>query len=175
MKNIKGLNRITIEPKVFSLMIIFDHGQFLYMGVHFSLEEAYAEALKKMKDIPMYKGDHADLMLWNSMEARDVVSDITEPTKKGVIAAKNILNSMHNNILADAKDDKWDDRDTGTTDMIKIPDVLRDIIDHPAPLLSAPRVKSAPTGALKEYYDWKKKNPFRESEEFFDRKKKKKP
>ena len=142
-------------------MIIFDRGQFLYMGVHFSLEQAYAEALKKMVNVPLYKkGDAADLLLWNSMEARDVISDLTSPTKDGVKAANGILNSLCRSSVTDAEDDMAHEQKNESVDMTKIPDVLKDILDQPMTPRLVPHIKKAPTGVLKKYYDWKEKNPF---------------
>lgn len=78
---ISKLKRKITEPKVFSLLISSMRGQIMYMGIHFSLEEAYAEAKRQMNDFsPLKDGESVDLDLWNAIPARQVVSQIVDPS-----------------------------------------------------------------------------------------------
>jgi hypothetical protein len=77
--DISKLKKITIEPKLYSLLVKSDRGHALHMGVYFSLEEAYAGARKKMESLMGHRPDEGvDIDLWNSMEARDVISMVME-------------------------------------------------------------------------------------------------
>ena len=72
MDIISNLKREIMEPKVFAVMVRSENAQALYLGVHFSLEEAYSSAVKTL---PGWKpGDNTDIDLWNSMPAKLAVS-----------------------------------------------------------------------------------------------------
>ena len=45
MDIISNLKREIMEPKVFAVMVRSENAQALYLGVHFSLEEAYSSAV----------------------------------------------------------------------------------------------------------------------------------
>lgn len=76
------LKRLVVEPKVFSMLIRSKNGQVLYIGVHFSLEEAYGVALSQMANLPNYKnGDGADIELWSSIPARQMIAQFIDPSK----------------------------------------------------------------------------------------------
>ena len=70
-----------LEPKVFALLVKSPAGQILHIGAHFTLEEAYSVAVKKVEQLPTYnKGDMVDIDLWNTISAKQVMSQIFEPS-----------------------------------------------------------------------------------------------
>lgn len=76
------IKRLVLEPKLYALLVSSTRGQVLHLGVHFSLEEAYSAARKRMEQLaPHAAGEAIDMQLWNSMPARQVVALITDPTK----------------------------------------------------------------------------------------------
>lgn len=77
---ISKLKRMVSEPKIFSLLVSSARGQILYMGVHFSLEEAYTSARKKMESFTEHrKGESIEIDLWNTIPARQAIAQIVEP------------------------------------------------------------------------------------------------
>jgi hypothetical protein len=77
-----NLNRMVLEPKVFAIVVKSPSGQAVHIGVHFSLEDAYAAASRKMETLPAYKpGEPIDIDLWNSLSARQVVAQLVNPLK----------------------------------------------------------------------------------------------
>ncbi len=81
---ISKLKRMVTEPKIFSLLLSSDKGQLLYLGIHFSLEEAYSSAKEKMSSLPHVRREESiDIELWNSIPARHVISQIIDPSYFG--------------------------------------------------------------------------------------------
>jgi hypothetical protein len=77
-----SLKRAVLEPKIYALMVESARGQVLHLGVHFSLEEAYAAARQKMDVLaPPMQGEAIDIDLWNSMSARQVIAQLMDPAK----------------------------------------------------------------------------------------------
>ena len=67
--------RMILEPKVYALMIKSARGQVLHVGVHFTLEEAYLMAKKRMENLaPHILGETMDIDLWNSIPVSQVLS-----------------------------------------------------------------------------------------------------
>jgi len=119
MDIISNLKREIMEPKVFAVMVRSENAQALYLGVHFSLEEAYSSAVKTL---PGWKpGDNTDIDLWNSMPARLALAYLMDPLK--------IINMMH---IDDRDKDKVPTKksDNGTaSEFIKnIKDTKNDLI-----------------------------------------------
>lgn len=78
----KHLNRVVMEPKVYALRIVSAHAQVLHLGVHFSLEEAYAVARVRLQQVAPHKpGEPIDIDCWNSMPARDCITQLLDPNK----------------------------------------------------------------------------------------------
>jgi len=69
-----NLKQKILEPKIYALIVKSIKGQVLHLGVHFTLEEAYAAACKKMQDFsPHTIGENIDIDLWNSTPVRQVI------------------------------------------------------------------------------------------------------
>ena len=79
MENGARLKRMTYEPKIFALLVSSIHGQILHLGVHFTLEEAYAAAKAKIQSVSVHKiGDSVDIDLWNVLEMKEIVMNAME-------------------------------------------------------------------------------------------------
>jgi len=77
------LKKMIAEPKVYALMVRSDRGSVLHLGVHFSLEEAYAAARTRMQSIATHKvGEAMDIDLWNCMPARECIVNFFDPSKQ---------------------------------------------------------------------------------------------
>lgn len=80
METLPNLRKTLLEPKVFCMVATSLHGQILYMGVHFSLEEAYSAARMKMEGLaPHRPTDAVDIGLWNMMSAREALAKFVDP------------------------------------------------------------------------------------------------
>jgi len=77
------LKQMVMEPKVYTILVKSPRGQVLHLGVHFSLEEAYAVARRKLERLsPTTQiGEPMDIDMWNSIPARQLVSMIMDPQK----------------------------------------------------------------------------------------------
>jgi len=66
---LNNLPKQNIEPSVFSLLVMSDKGEELYVGVHYSLEEAFSKA----------KGSEGTktLELWNKIPLKQLFTDAT--------------------------------------------------------------------------------------------------
>jgi hypothetical protein len=123
MDIISNLKREIMEPKVFALMVKSENAQALYLGVHFSLEEAYSSAVRTL---PGWKpGDNTDIDLWNGMPARLAVAYLMDSSK--------IVNMMHaGEEKTTNKKDNTKSKDTtitSTSDFVKnIKDTKNDLI-----------------------------------------------
>lgn len=74
------------EPKIYAVLLNSAQGQILHLGVHFTLEEAYTEARKKLEEVAMLvPGESVELKLWNGMEVRQAIANFMDP---------NILNEV---------------------------------------------------------------------------------
>lgn len=79
---LEKLNRMIMEPKVYALLVKSTRGQVLHMGVHFSLEEAYAAARVRMQTLaPHQVGEAMDIDLWNCMTVRECLIQFFDPNK----------------------------------------------------------------------------------------------
>ena len=71
---------MVFEPKIYALVVTSEKGQVLHLGVHFSLEEAYAAARKRMESLVSHTvGEAMDIELWNTLPAREVLTQFTDP------------------------------------------------------------------------------------------------
>ena len=71
---------MVLEPKVYALLVTSNRGQVMHLGVHFSLEEAYSAARQRMEMLTPHKpGEAMDIELWNTMTARQVIAQISDP------------------------------------------------------------------------------------------------
>jgi hypothetical protein len=69
------------EPKIYAVLVESARGQVLHLGVHFSLEEAYAAARVRMESLtPHSKGEAMDIDLWNTMPARQAIAQLMDPS-----------------------------------------------------------------------------------------------
>lgn len=88
------IKRAVLEPKVYALIVSSTRGQVLHLGVHFSLEDAYAHARKRLETLAIHTpGEAMDIQLWNSMPARQVMAHLTEPSKLEELG-KALANTM---------------------------------------------------------------------------------
>lgn len=73
---------MVLEPKVYTLIVRSARGQVLHLGVHFSLDEAYAVAKMKLGAlVPHNQGEAMDIDLWNAIPARECVAQFFDPNK----------------------------------------------------------------------------------------------
>jgi len=76
------LKRMVVEPKIYAILVTSSRGQILHIGVHFSLEEAYTVARSRMEEFtPHQPGEAIDIELWNTMSARQMLTQIIESTQ----------------------------------------------------------------------------------------------
>jgi hypothetical protein len=87
------LKRMVAEPKVYALTVESSQGQVLYLGVHFSLEEAHVAARDQLESFAPFalKGDTVSIDLWNIMPARQVIAQLIDPSK---ISVKSPMSDM---------------------------------------------------------------------------------
>lgn len=70
------------EPQIFAMVVSSKMGQRLHIGVHFSLEDAYAVARTEMEALGQHKpGDAVDIQLWNMVPAHDVLNKMIDTGK----------------------------------------------------------------------------------------------
>ena len=87
------LKKVLFEPKVFAVLAGSTHGDVLHIGVHFSLEEAYAAAKIKMQSMnPNALLDEVDMEMWNMMEIREIIARAFEPDKSHI---EQMVESLH--------------------------------------------------------------------------------
>lgn len=72
------VNKMVIEPRVFTLIARSSNCEVLHLGVHFTLEDAFYAARKRVESLPGYKpGEQIDLDMWNSLSAREVLASLS--------------------------------------------------------------------------------------------------
>jgi hypothetical protein len=82
--DILNLKKMILEPKVYTMIVHSARGQILHLGVHFTLEEAYSAACKRMEILAPHKyGEAIDIDMWNSMPVRQVIAEIIAPNNIG--------------------------------------------------------------------------------------------
>ena len=68
------IKKMLSEPKVYALLVRARSGELLHIGVHFSLEEAYSVASKRMEILHGFDPEEpVDIDLWNSVPASEIV------------------------------------------------------------------------------------------------------
>lgn len=71
--------KTTIEPKVFALIVSSKMGQRLHLGVHFTLEEAYAAARAEMNSLGVHGASEAvNIDLWNTLPGDTVLNKLID-------------------------------------------------------------------------------------------------
>jgi len=90
--------KMNIEPKIYAVLVKSNRGQFLHIGAHHSLDEAYSRARSAMEGfIPHDKGESIDLDLWNTVStdklSKNIDQELGEITKIG-----NVIPLTGNNI-----------------------------------------------------------------------------
>lgn len=85
------LKKTVLEQRIYALLIKSSRGQVLHLGMHFSLDEAYLLARKRMEDLtPIIPGESVDIELWNSLSIRDIIVQSVDPSKI-VLTPQDIL------------------------------------------------------------------------------------
>lgn len=75
------VKKMVSEPKVYALMVESAHGQVLHLGVHFTLEEAYSTARRKMESLSSHTpGEAMDIDLWSMIPARQLIAQLLDPS-----------------------------------------------------------------------------------------------
>lgn len=79
------------EPKIYSLLVTSAKGaQVLYLGIHFSLEDAYQAARAKAETQANHgPADAIDINLWNILTARQAIAQFVGQTEPLVAEGKN--------------------------------------------------------------------------------------
>jgi len=110
---------MVVEPKVYAMLVSSSRGQILHIGVHFSLEEAYTVARERMdKFTPHKAGDPIDIELWNTLTARQVLTQIIESS----------------NIDVSKKGDEEKPKENSVVDRTSFPQAIVDIISADDPV-----------------------------------------
>lgn len=87
------LKKSVLEPKVYTVLVSSTHGVVLYMGIHFTLDEAYTAARIQIESLAKHEsGESVDIDMWNSVSVRDIVSKIVDPSKVTLGIAKPMIN-----------------------------------------------------------------------------------
>lgn len=135
-----SLKRAVLEPKIFALMVESARGQVLHLGVYFSLEEAYAAARQRMEILsPLALGEAADIDLWNSMSARQVIAQLMDPAK-----ANELIQALPEGTPKEPVDNSIGGPTFvvggGSGDISKFPELLQKLLKKPgavAPLVNS--------------------------------------
>lgn len=78
--DISRIKKVAAEPSVYAIIIRSTLGQALYLGVHFTLDEAYLSAQKKFETLGSgIAGEITNLEIWSSLAARDILAQFVEP------------------------------------------------------------------------------------------------
>jgi len=92
------INKKVSEPKVFVLLVRSARCQVLYSGVHFSLEEAYSVARRKIEALAPHKyGDAVDIDLWDIIPARQLIAQFLDPSKVNELISPSSENTSNIN------------------------------------------------------------------------------
>lgn len=124
MDILSKIKRLVLEPKIYAVLVRSVRGQVLHLGTHFSLEEAYAHARKRMEDLVPHKpGEAMDIELWNSMPARQAIAQITDPTKidevmKEVTSIQQVITPIANGAVFD---------------MSELPPIIEELLKNSSP------------------------------------------
>ncbi len=111
------IKKITLEPRMFALLVKSQAGSILHLGAHFTLEEAYSAASSKIKTLATYKeGDMVDIDLWNSIPARETMRMLMDPEK-----VEEMINAESSGILSD-------------NELADLPPMLQELLKHAVPI-----------------------------------------
>lgn len=81
MDILSNIKKAVSEAKVYAVLVRSSRGAALHMGIHFSLDEAYASARARMQAMTQHNPNEAiDIELWNVMSARQVVAQFSDPS-----------------------------------------------------------------------------------------------
>lgn len=73
-----NIKKMVFEPKLYTVLVRSSKGQALHLGVHFTLEEAYAAARTKLIELtPHANGEPMDIELWNSLSANECIQNLS--------------------------------------------------------------------------------------------------
>lgn len=91
MENNPRINQVTLEPYVYSILVMSGRNQVLHQGVYFSLDEAYWAARKRMEAFNAYKpGEAIDIILWHNIPVKEINDIATSPQ---AVVGTNINNN----------------------------------------------------------------------------------
>jgi hypothetical protein len=94
------IKKIVLEPKIYTILVSSSKGQILYLGMHYSLEEAYASARLKLETLsPHGPGDSIDIDLWNMVTVKQILLDSLDLEKEELVAQNIRSNSDASNIV----------------------------------------------------------------------------
>lgn len=81
------IQKMNLEPKIYSLLVKTPRGNVIHLGIYFTLEDAFSAARVKIEGIdPLKEGENIDLDLWTSLTAREVMAGLSDPSKADGIA-----------------------------------------------------------------------------------------
>lgn len=140
------IKKQVFEPRIFSLLVRTIRGEFLYIGVHFFLEEAYtAASIEVTTLLGAAPTDPVEICLWSSLPARDVMNQVLDPVKisdiiklpVGISPGKRKNNNMH----IPEEDEKPEKKEK------PMPKAIQDFVDwkrdNPSPKVEAKGKKKA--------------------------------
>lgn len=124
-----NIKRMLIEPKVYALIVSSSKGQTLHLGVHFSLEEAYSVARRKLEQIAVHDpGEAVDIELWTSSSARQIsmtINGADSVQKDNIDDHKSSVKEFSSN---DQQDSVIPQSVFAENDLDKIPEEIKQII-----------------------------------------------
>jgi hypothetical protein len=86
---------MTNEPKIYALLVGSIHGQILHLGIHLSLDEAYAAAKVKMSALGAHRPqDSVNLELWNTLDLSFLFDGVKPPEIPKVIDTIPIIKDI---------------------------------------------------------------------------------
>lgn len=83
-KQASKIKKLTLEPRVYALLVKSAMGQVMHLGVHYSLDEAYGVARTQLEKLVQHaEGESVDIDMWHSIPARDMLPLLVD--KSGMI------------------------------------------------------------------------------------------
>ena len=83
--DISNIRKQVSEARVYAVLVRSSRGSALHLGIHFSLDDAYATARARMQAMAPHSPTEAiDIELWNVMSARQAVAQFVDPSAGGV-------------------------------------------------------------------------------------------
>lgn len=92
---IPKIKKQVFEPSVYAMTVRYSGGEILYVGVHYSMDQAYHAARERLTELhnPDPR-ESVEIDLWTAIQGSKVIADLLDPSSVSVEAVNNMLEQI---------------------------------------------------------------------------------